>query len=81
MLRLADQPCERKREIKNSKDGKAETKSGTLLSWRMSTYTKKKVDARVKTLIENGIQLHERSLIVLVGDRGRDQVEPPPFPP
>jgi len=34
----------------------------------------KKVDSRVRTLIENGVQLGHRTLIVLVGDRGRDQV-------
>jgi len=34
----------------------------------------KKVDSRVRTLIENGVKLRERTFLVLVGDRGRDQV-------
>jgi len=35
---------------------------------------KKKVDARVRTLIENGVAARHRSMFVLVGDKGRDQV-------
>eukprot|EP00040_Diaphanoeca_grandis_P022140 m.118487 g.118487 ORF g.118487 m.118487 type:complete len:1007 (-) comp28670_c0_seq2:99-3119(-) len=35
---------------------------------------KKKIDLRVRTLIENGIKLSHRTMYVLVGDRGRDQV-------
>ncbi len=35
---------------------------------------KKKIDNRIRVLIENGIQLFHRSLIVIVGDKGRDQV-------
>lgn len=35
---------------------------------------RKKVDSRVRTLIENGVRLSQRSLVVLVGDKGRDQV-------
>ena len=35
---------------------------------------KKKVDARVRTLIENAVRTNHRSLIVLVGDKGKDQV-------
>jgi tRNA(Met) C34 N-acetyltransferase TmcA len=35
---------------------------------------KKKVDERVRTLIENGIKTRTRSLFVIVGDRGKDQV-------
>lgn len=35
---------------------------------------KKKVDPRVRTLIENGVQSRTRSFFVLVGDRGKDQV-------
>lgn len=34
----------------------------------------KKVDGRIRTLVENGVALHHRSLFVVVGDRGRDQV-------
>lgn len=34
---------------------------------------RKKLDPRIRALIENGIQLHQRSLLVIVGDHGRDQ--------
>lgn len=35
---------------------------------------RKKVDARVRTLIENGVQLRHRSLFIIVGDAAREQV-------
>ena len=35
---------------------------------------RKKVDSRIRTLIENGVKTHQRSFFVLVGDRGRDQI-------
>jgi N-acetyltransferase 10 len=35
---------------------------------------RKKVDQRIRTLVENGVKLHQRSLFVIVGDKGRDQV-------
>lgn len=35
---------------------------------------KKKIDSRVRTLIENGVKSQHRSLFVLVGDHGREQV-------
>jgi N-acetyltransferase 10 len=35
---------------------------------------RKKVDARIRTLVENGVKNNERTMFVLVGDRGRDQV-------
>ena len=35
---------------------------------------RKKVDSRVRTLIENCCRTRHRSLFVLVGDRGKDQV-------
>jgi hypothetical protein len=35
---------------------------------------KKKIDNRLRVLIENGIRTFHRSLIVVVGDKGRDQV-------
>jgi hypothetical protein len=31
---------------------------------------RKKVDERLRTLIENGVKTHQRSLLVLVGDHG-----------
>lgn len=34
----------------------------------------KKVDNRIRTLVENGVSLGHRSLFVVVGDHGRDQV-------
>ena len=35
---------------------------------------KKKIDSRVRTLGENGVKLGQRTMFVLVGDRGKDQV-------
>jgi len=35
---------------------------------------RKKVDPRIRTLIENGVKQHFRSFFVIVGDKGRDQV-------
>ena len=35
---------------------------------------RKKIDNRIRTLVENGVQQHHRTFFVLVGDRGRDQV-------
>jgi N-acetyltransferase 10 len=35
---------------------------------------KKKIDNRIRVLIENGIILKQRSFFVVVGDKGRDQV-------
>lgn len=38
---------------------------------------RKKVDGRIRLLIENGVALSRRSMFVVVGDRGRDQVGGP----
>ncbi|CAM6087692.1 unnamed protein product [Calypogeia fissa] len=35
---------------------------------------RKKVDSRIRTLVENGVKTRQRSLFVIVGDKGRDQV-------
>lgn len=35
---------------------------------------RKKIDNRIRTLIENGVKLGNRTLFVIVGDKGRDQV-------
>ncbi|XP_037307846.1 RNA cytidine acetyltransferase [Pungitius pungitius] len=35
---------------------------------------RKKVDNRIRVQIENGVALHHRTIFVVVGDRGRDQV-------
>lgn len=34
----------------------------------------KKIDNRIRILIENGVQTKHRSLFVVVGDKGKDQV-------
>lgn len=36
--------------------------------------TKKKIDNRIRSLIENGVHLRHRSFFVLVGDHGKDQI-------
>jgi len=35
---------------------------------------RKKVDSRIKTLIENGVRLGHRTMLVIVGDKGREQI-------
>jgi N-acetyltransferase 10 len=35
---------------------------------------RKKIDGRVKTLIENAALLRQRAILVVVGDKARDQV-------
>ncbi|KAL0697566.1 hypothetical protein Bca4012_053688 [Brassica carinata] len=35
---------------------------------------RKKVDERIRTLIENGVKLRHRSMFVIVGDKSRDQI-------
>ena len=35
---------------------------------------RKKVDSRIRTLIENGVKTKHRSFFVIVGDNARDQV-------
>ena len=45
-----------------------------LALFSMSQIVRKKVDPRIRTLIENGVKLLHRSFFVIVGDRGRDQV-------
>ena len=35
---------------------------------------RKKVDARIRTLIENCVRLKQRGMMVIVGDKARDQV-------
>lgn len=35
---------------------------------------RKKVDSRIRTLVENCVQLRQRGLFVIIGDKGRDQV-------
>ncbi len=35
---------------------------------------RKKIDNRIRVLIENGVHQGHRTLVALVGDKGRDQV-------
>ncbi|XP_026467544.1 RNA cytidine acetyltransferase [Ctenocephalides felis] len=35
---------------------------------------KKKIDNRIRVMIENGVKLEHRTMFVIVGDKGRDQV-------
>ena len=41
---------------------------------RTARAMRKKVDARIRTLIENGVLLRHRGMFVVVGDAGREQV-------
>lgn len=35
---------------------------------------KKKIDNRIRLMIENGVKLKHRTMFVIVGDKARDQV-------
>lgn len=35
---------------------------------------KKKIDNRIRVMIENGVKLGHRTMFIIVGDKGRDQV-------
>jgi N-acetyltransferase 10 len=35
---------------------------------------RKKIDSRIRTLVENCVKTRHRSLFIIVGDKGRDQV-------
>lgn len=35
---------------------------------------KKKIDNRIRVIIENGVKLGHRTMLCIVGDKGRDQV-------
>lgn len=35
---------------------------------------KKKIDNRIRVMIENGVHLGHRTMFIIVGDKGRDQV-------
>ena len=65
--------------VGNKKFTRASTIREKLSSQVQQTITKmppkrKKVDARVRTLIENGVKKNHRSFFVVVGDRGREQI-------
>ena len=36
---------------------------------------RKKIDNRLRVMIENGVALGHRTMFVVVGDKGRDQVQ------
>ncbi|KAK5619435.1 N-acetyltransferase 10 [Crenichthys baileyi] len=42
--------------------------------WSTMATVRKKVDNRIRVQIENGVTLQHRTMFVVVGDRGRDQV-------
>ena len=46
----------------------------------MATF-RKKIDNRIRVQIENGVALQHRTLFVVVGDRGKDQVHVVYFTP
>lgn len=35
---------------------------------------KKKIDNRIRVMIENGVKLGHRTMFIIIGDKGRDQV-------
>lgn len=47
---------------------------GDLSSCETMATVRKKVDNRIRVQIENGVALQHRTMFVVVGDRGRDQV-------
>lgn len=36
---------------------------------------KKKIDNRIRVMIENGVKLGQRTMFIIVGDKARDQVK------
>jgi hypothetical protein len=44
------------------------------LLFNLLTMVRKKIDNRIRVLIENGVTLGHRTMFVVVGDKGRDQV-------
>lgn len=36
---------------------------------------RKKIDNRIRTLIENSVTASHRTMFVIIGDKGRDQVK------
>lgn len=44
------------------------------LLFNLLTMVRKKIDNRIRVLIENGVTLGHRTMLVVVGDKGRDQV-------
>lgn len=50
------------------------TRCSSCNTWAKFKMVLKKVDNRIRVLIENGVQKRQRSLFVVVGDKGKDQV-------
>lgn len=46
----------------------------TACTFETMATVRKKVDNRIRVQIENGVAQQHRSMFVIVGDRGRDQV-------
>lgn len=44
------------------------------LLFNLFTMVRKKIDNRIRVLIDNGVTLGHRTMFVVVGDKGRDQV-------
>ncbi|KYQ93042.1 putative N-acetyltransferase [Tieghemostelium lacteum] len=57
--------------ITNIKDDNNTSKGRTIC---LIHIMRKKVDSRIRTLIENGVATNHRSFFVIVGDNGKDQV-------
>jgi hypothetical protein len=47
---------------------------GVLVRFEGFTMVRKKIDNRIRVLIENGVTVGQRTMFVVVGDKGRDQV-------
>lgn len=39
---------------------------------------KKKIDNRIRVMIENGVKLGHRTMFIVIGDKARDQVRKKP---
>jgi N-acetyltransferase 10 len=63
-----------KKSKENAPDGKAPVAEPPEVKKTHNQPQRKKVDPRVRTVLQNGIAQNHRSLFVIVGDRGRDQV-------
>ena len=48
--------------------------TNALSLYLQSVKMRKKIDNRIRVMIENGVAKNERSMFVIVGDHGRDQV-------
>ena len=44
------------------------------MEWEKTAMVRKKIDNRIRVLIENGVAEKHRTMFVVIGDHGRDQV-------